>query len=283
MTPIVAVHGVGHHAPDHAPQDVVTARSRRWAEDLARGLALSPEHIDLTYAYYAHHLHADRPTAQGGGDEDAALDRLEREDPAAAALAADWAEALGLPQATAQGRLTVPLRHLAGMVAEHLSLDGRLTRAFVAALFRDVARYLGGAGAREAAREGVADAIAGRKARIVIAHSLGSVVTYEALHAHPEIEVDLLLTLGSPLALPHGVFHRLSPAPEDGIGRRPPGVRRWVNISDHGDPVAVPRPLTRRFPEVDRDLTESIALFDFHTAARYLRSAAVAAAVREHL
>ncbi|MEU4587753.1 hypothetical protein AB0F92_37830 [Kitasatospora aureofaciens] len=283
MTPIVAVHGVGHHAPAHSPQDIVAARSRRWSEDLAQGLGLAPEHLDLCYAYYADHLHASRPTAQGGTEDDAALDRLELDDPSAATLAADWAEALGLPRATAQGRLAVPLRHLAGMVAEHLSLDGRLTRAFIATLFRDVARYLGDPKARAAARETVAEAIRARRARIVIAHSLGSVVTYEALHAHPELEVDLLLTLGSPLALPHGVFHRLSPAPEDGTGRRPPGVRRWVNISDHGDPVAVPRPLSRRFPDVDEDLTESISLFDFHTAARYLRSAAVATAVRAHL
>ncbi|MFJ9844497.1 serine peptidase [Kitasatospora sp. NPDC101155] len=283
MTPIVAVHGVGHHAPAHSPESVVAARSRRWAEDLAQGLGLGPERLDLRYAYYAHHLHAGRPTAQGGADDDADLDRLERDDPTAAALAADWAEALGLPGATAQGRLAIPLRHFAGMVARHLSLDGRLTRAFIATLFRDVARYLGEPTAREAARETVAAAIGDRGARIVIAHSLGSVVTYEALHARPELEVDLLLTLGSPLALPHGVFHRLSPAPEDDVGRRPPGVRRWVNISDHGDPVAVPRPLTRRFPDVDEDLTESISLFDFHTAARYLRSAAVATAVRTHL
>jgi hypothetical protein len=37
--------------------------------------------------------------------------------------------------------------------------------------------------------------------RIVIGHSLGSIVAYEALCAHPEWKVDTLITLGSPLGI----------------------------------------------------------------------------------
>ena len=35
-----------------------------------------------------------------------------------------------------------------------------------------------------------------------MAHVLGTVVAYEALHAHPDLHVYLLVTLASPLALP---------------------------------------------------------------------------------
>ena len=35
-----------------------------------------------------------------------------------------------------------------------------------------------------------------------MAHFLGTAVAYEALHAHPDLHVYLLVTLGSPLALP---------------------------------------------------------------------------------
>ena len=35
-----------------------------------------------------------------------------------------------------------------------------------------------------------------------MAHFLGTVVAYEALHVHPDLHVYLLVTLGSPLALP---------------------------------------------------------------------------------
>ena len=56
----------------------------------------------------------------------------------------------------------------------------------------------------------------------VMAHSLGTVMAYEALHAHPGLHVYLLVTLGSPLALPRrrqGAFlkrasaHRRTVAP----------------------------------------------------------------------
>ncbi|MFJ4334526.1 MULTISPECIES: hypothetical protein [unclassified Streptomyces] len=283
MTAIVAVHGVGHFAPGHSPADVVDARSATWSRQIATGLGVTPEQVPLTYAYYAHHLHRNRPVAQGADP----LEQLEHEQPEAADEIARWAESLDqaldlrLPPVTAQGRLAVPLRQLVSVIAERLSLDGRLTRAFIAMFFRDVALYLKHPEdpARIAARDEVAAAIAATGARVVIAHSLGSVVTYEALHAHPELDVELLLTLGSPLALPHGVFDRLSPTPAHGTGQRPAGVQRWVNLCDHGDIVAIPRPLKQRFPTVDLDLTDSIAPFDFHSAAPYLRSAAVAASI----
>ena len=78
---------------------------------------------------------------------------------------------------------------------------------------------------------------------VVIAHSLGSVVTYETLWAHPQQRVDLLITLGSPLAMPDVIFDKLHPVPEHRKGQRPPGVRRWINIAEPGDVIAIPRPL----------------------------------------
>src|SRR5215472_3028985 len=153
---------------------------------------------------------------------------------------------------------------------------------FVAYCFREVARYLAAddAPARARTRDHVAATIADRRARVVIAHSLGTVVAYEALHAHPGLQVDLLVTLGSPLALPGAVFDRLHPPPSSGIGQRPANVRRWVNISDHSDPIAILRPITKWFPSVDLDLTENVGLFDFHRASRYLACASLAATLQ---
>ncbi|MFE7812345.1 hypothetical protein ACFU5P_10295 [Streptomyces sp. NPDC057433] len=279
MSLIVGVHGVGNHVRGRAPEDVAAQRAGVWARNLAAGLGRPLAESEVAFAYYGHHLSRGLPVAQG--PDDGALEHLT---PHEAALAAHWLEALDLPRATAQGRLAMPLRHAVEMVAKRFSLDGRLTRAFVALCFREVAAYLSApdAPARLAAREEVAAVIAERRPRVVIAHSLGTVVTYEALHAHPELTVDLLITLGSPLALPHGVFHRLRPAPAE-RGVRPAGVARWVNVSDHGDPVAVLRPLASYFDGVDLDLEESVRLFDFHRAAGYLRSPAVAAALEPHL
>ncbi len=279
MTAIVGVHGVGNYIPGQPADAVAARRSADWATSIAAGLGTRPDALDLSVAYYAPLLHTGQPVAQAAaGDPDRALDTL---DPETQALAASWIQALDLPQVTVQGRLAVPLRHAVAAAADRFSLDGRLTKLFVAVCFPEVARYMAAddAPARAQARDQVAATIASRQARIVIAHSLGTVVAYEALHAHPDLQVDLLVTLGSPLALPDAIFPRLQPRPA-AIGACPANVRRWVNISDYGDPVAILRPFKTYFPGVDLDLTESVGLFDFHRAARYLACASLAATLQ---
>lgn len=280
MTAIVGVHGVGNYLSGQPAGQVAARRSADWAASVATGLGIQPDALDMTVAYYAPYLHAGVPAAQAGAlDPDRALDTL---DPDTGALARSWIQALDLPEVSAQGRLTVPLRHAVTAAADRFSLDGRLTKLFVAVCFPEVARYLAAddSPARAESREHVAATIAEHRARVVIAHSLGTVIAYEALHAHPELEVDLLVTLGSPLALPDAVFHRLQPRPSSGTGQRPANVSRWVNISDNGDPVAILRPFKTYFPDVTLDLTESVGLFDFHRAARYLACASLAATLQ---
>jgi hypothetical protein len=280
MTAIVGVHGVGNYVPGQSAEAVAARRSADWAASVAAGLGTPPGSLDLTVAYYAPFLHSGGSTAQAAAvDPDRALGTL---DPETEALARCWIEALDLPDVTVQGRLAVPLRHAVTAAADRFSLNARLTKLFVAVCFPEVARYLAAddAPARAQARDLVAATIADRRARVVIAHSLGTVVAYEALHAHPDLEVDLLVTLGSPLALPGAVFNRLLPRPGAGTGQCPPSVKRWVNISDDGDPIAILRPFKTYFPGVDLDLTESVGLFDFHRSARYLACASLAATLQ---
>ncbi|MFE2158956.1 serine peptidase [Streptomyces lydicus] len=205
-------------------------------------------------------------------------------------LMAAWLEQLGAPRPVTQGALTLPLRHTATWVAEKFSLNGRLTQLFIRLFFREVAAYLrtDDSPARLAAREEVAMRIARHRPRVVIAHSLGTVIAYEALHAHPELRVELFLSLGSPLALPRAVFDRLLPRPVGDpparLGARPDGVARWVNIADPGDPVAIPPHLARSFTGIALDLTDSVhATFGFHHAKNYLSCAATAATLGPYL
>lgn len=89
--------------------------------------------------------------------------------------------------------------------------------------------------------------------------------------ARPDLKIDLLVTLGSPLALPQAILPRLRPTPADGRGARPPGVARWVNLADPGDIVAVPKGgISRTFEGVDTDEHTVIGAFDFHLAKNYL-------------
>src|SRR6266536_4525637 len=113
---------------------------------------------------------------------------------------------------------------------------------FVTRFFREVPAYLGDGARRAAARDRVASTIAEHAPQVVLAHSLGSVVAYEALWAHPELPVDLLVTLGSPLGMPDVVFDRLEPTP-----RGPVKLTWFVVGSTDRDASARPRGL-RRLP-----------------------------------
>ncbi|MEV6551489.1 hypothetical protein AB0M57_22635 [Streptomyces sp. NPDC051597] len=265
---IVGVHGVGNLRPGLTPQQAAHVLAGIWTRALghSHGVGQRVPLPALSMAYYADLLQ--RPGRQGeGGFAD--LDPLELE------LVRAWLSAVGLPEGAPAGRATAPLRQALAWVAKSRGLGRPATEWFVATFFREVAAYLRhpDGPARTAARNRTAEMITTYKPRVVIAHSLGSVVAYEALWAHPQLKVELLVTLGSPLALPHAVFQRLQPQPVSLRGRRPPGVARWVNIADPGDLVALPpQGIERQFDGVDAQepLEEAIHAFDFHKAANYL-------------
>ncbi|MFC1436168.1 serine peptidase [Streptacidiphilus sp. N1-3] len=279
---IVGVHGV-RNLDRHQPAETVSISSgQTWARHLATGLGVAESLFDVDFAYYAPLLHTG-PIEQGPGDED------ELDDPLAQQMMASWLEALQAPQPISQGALTLPLRYGASWAAEKFSLDGQITKLFIRAFFREVATYLRDDDnpARQAARETVAARIAAHRPRVVIAHSLGSIVAYETLHHHPELTVELLITLGSPLALPHAVFDRLQPRPDGDelhrAGIRPKNVTRWINIADPGDLVAIPPQLSRAFKGIVIDHTDTVHAFRFHDATNYLSCAATAATLAPYL
>lgn len=255
--PVVGVHGVGNHRPSSTPEQAREQLSAVWRRALARRFAAP---VDLHVAYYADHL---TPNDRHGVDDELP--------PEARELLALWLREFDVPAALAHGNATRPVRQTLGWIAERRGLAPRLVELFVATFFREVARYLRTDHARAASRDAVAATIRTHRPSVVLAHSLGSVVAYETLWHHPDLDVDLLVTLGSPLALPHAVFHRLDPAPIGDLGGRPPNVRRWVNIADPGDLVAIPSGgVARRFTDVAADHTSAIHAFDFHLVANYL-------------
>ncbi len=120
---------------------------------------------------------------------------------------------------------------------------------------RQVRLYLADSAIRTAVQERVA-AMADDDTRMLVAHSLGAVVAYEALCAHPEWPVRALVTLGAPLGIRNLIFDRLQPPP--GLsggslaGRWPGGATSWVNVADEGDVVALVKDLRPLFgPQVE--------------------------------
>ncbi|WP_188941315.1 alpha/beta fold hydrolase [Nakamurella endophytica] len=112
---------------------------------------------------------------------------------------------------------------------------------------------------------------------VVVAHSLGSVVTLEVLATHPELRVDTLVTVGSPLSM------RLLNGRLPAAARRtvPPQLRRWVNVYDPADPVAGAGALGRLWPGVhDFEVSNGD---DPHSSQRYLAKRATGRAVAQSL
>jgi hypothetical protein len=92
--------------------------------------------------------------------------------------------------------------------------------------------------------------------RVVVAHSLGTVIAYEALHRIAGPRNLTLVTLGSPLGTPNLIFDRLRPAPRAGRGAWPSRVGAWTNIADRADIVALVKTLANRFPGDLADLAD---------------------------
>lgn len=71
---------------------------------------------------------------------------------------------------------------------------------------------------------------------VIIGHSLGGVITYDLLsHFRPDIQVDLLVTVGSQVSHFQEINLFKDPVPPAGLSPRPANVRHWINIFDSVD------------------------------------------------
>jgi hypothetical protein len=121
--------------------------------------------------------------------------------------------------------------------------------------------------------------------KVLIGHSLGAVVAFDALHLH-EHNVELIVTLGSPLGL-RTIRERLvsrdwpTKANSDENGQ-PLRVARWLDVRDPGDPVACAGPWIRQlWPEIDCRQVDNEG--DPHAGVRYLTKKVVGATILDVL
>jgi len=97
---------------------------------------------------------------------------------------------------------------------------------------------------------------------LVIGHSMGSIIAYDALWelSHIEHRKDKLdfLSIGSPLGM-NFVQHRLQGGNEQGKRRYPGIIRRWINVASVGDITALDRHFRDDFePMLQLGMIESI-------------------------
>ena len=106
-----------------------------------------------------------------------------------------------------------------------------------------VGRYLDSPELRDAVAHRVLPSVLiAPRPRVVIAHSLGSIVALDLL-LDPRVRIDLLITIGSPLGheAVHGEMPVANAFPYDRVGG-------WLNVVHLLDPVPLGRGLHPRFP-----------------------------------
>ena len=266
MADIVLVHGIAQEQLG-APQ-----LEQRWLPALAGGLQAAqrpdladrlwppssdPDRITAKMAFYGD-LFLD-PGSMGGGDSDpAAGDNSDL----AAALAEEWlrhgAERPNPERTAAATQLSYlhpeghedqgPVREAQRAALNALTklrwfapLGMAFAGRFVNKTLTQVTTYLTDGQIRDEIQARVA-ALITPDTKVILGHSLGSVVAYEAAQnlTHP---VPLLLTIGSPLGLRSIVIDKVRPQPPG----YPPHIRRWVNIADRTDLVAAEPDLRPQF------------------------------------
>jgi hypothetical protein len=256
VTVIVGVHGIGKYnyylEAGRSAAGAAEAMRLKWDRYLRTALGSEAGTYFSEIAYFSHHLHDGKAAPPSPAAMEAPAQRV----------LVEWAKNLGMGE-----HLTGALKSFTGWLLTRL--DDR-SAAFAQLFAPEVAAYLTDRGKREKCREVVAATIRKNRPKVVIAHSLGSVVAYETLWSFPDLRIDLLITLGSPLGMRNVVFEHLLPAPVNGRGERPPGVRRWVNIADKDDIAAIPPDLGGCFAGVDVEELVNLDWIDFHTAEKYL-------------
>jgi hypothetical protein len=253
MPRIVAVHGIGQQV--RGPEILRQA----WVPALRDGISIAggqrPTESDVDVVFYGDLF---RPSGRKGpGDAQYepqdVEDGFERE-----LLEAWWGEAAATDVSVAgpgdQTKLRTPRTVQRALNALSYSrFFAGMAERLVIGLIKQVHLYLTDDDVRVRVQGRVADVL-DQDTRVLVGHSLGSVVAYEALCARPGAGI-VLVTLGSPLGIRNLVFDRLRPPPVEGRGEFPSGALSWTNVADSGDVVAMVKQLHPLFGERVRDVT----------------------------
>ena len=249
MAKVLLVHGAFHEL--WGPNEIKT----RWLPALRDGLwhhGVTVDESDVTAAFYGDLF---RPDPEVDGTETAAVARQAGAD-ALADRIPGGAEALPAIEEAMGKVMLARIEYLAGKLATDPGIE-------TAAIGRVVDRI-------EPDTE------------IVVAHSLGTLVSFAALRRNPDLRVPLLVTLGSPLGASF-VQGRIADDVVDGIAPWPGRLERWVNVAAVGDMACVqPRLSTLWGPRVEDHLIDNG--HRAHDVEPYLNArvtgAAIAAALR---
>jgi pimeloyl-ACP methyl ester carboxylesterase len=122
---------------------------------------------------------------------------------------------------------------------------------------------------RESLKAVLREAHAANRPILLVAHSMGSVIAFEALwqmsrSEREAMQIDLLLTMGSPLGQ-RFIQKRIKGHDAIGSARYPNNIRRWINLTAVGDLTAIDPALKNDFGAMLEDgLVEGIDDREIH-------------------
>lgn len=277
MVKIVGVHGIAQQyqsGPERTQQWLLALRGGLEAGGF-RGVADTLTERDLRVAFYGDLFRPPGRMAHYGPPyTEADLGTAEVELLAALYKEAVLMEpALGVP-AGAMGTDRPPRQVMLDRLLRSRTFTGMAKRLLIGDL-KQVTAYL----ENQSLRREVLDRLAAEvtmDVRILIGHSLGSVIAYEFCCQRQQASVELLVTLGSPLGMPGLVFDRLNPPPVGGVGAWPGQVLQWLNVADRNDIVALRKKLEPHFGQSLGAASVTDRMVDNgdrpHDACRYLNS-----------
>ncbi|MFC7941189.1 hypothetical protein ACFU2J_33850 [Streptomyces sp. NPDC057387] len=246
MTRVVFVHGIAQETKGEE------SLLGEWYPALCDGLALAGAvpigRTEVSMAFWGHVFRPAGHRALGLPP----LDAFDVEQGLEEELLLGWWEAAAAAERRVPGpeepaRLRTPrLVQRALNALSHSAFFAGLGESLMVHAARQVRRYFTESDVRSAVQDEFAKRVTDRT-EVVVAHSLGSVVAYEALCAHPGWRDLTLVTLGSPLGVRKLVFDRLVPPPAGGAARWPVPVKAWTNVADAGDAVALVKELAPAF------------------------------------
>ncbi len=252
---VVYIHGIGNKPPAEILR-------RQWDNALfGRGMG---ERTRMAYWVNRERYPTPEPGGPADRDEGPMLNRAEARvlgalglDPAerdlgvlADQLAETAAERQMLEQVLDELEQSAPASGTPGARGVGDVINRVLLKMISAALLQDVHDFFFEKNRREAMKRSLLERLqSGGGPFVIVAHSQGSMIAYDVLRELPpgQCDVALFVTVGSPLGLPavRSMFKRWSRKKKLEF---PACVRRWVNVADHLDPVAL-----------DHDLSDDIA------------------------
>ncbi|EWM12647.1 hypothetical protein [Kutzneria sp. 744] len=268
MADIVAIHGIFMHRSSRREMH------DSWLAKISEGLrdTRSPhaESVTLECAFYGHEYN----------DGKAGPERNYRPEEIAPGFETELIISIGAEIKDDYGDregdklyLPGPLQKALAKIQRSRLFEGR--DSVLISFVKQVDRYLNDPAFRALVQDEVGAAMT-EHPRLVIGHSLGSVVAYDWLQRNVLPNRPVLLTLGSPLGL-ESVRRRLH-QPAD-RSRWPDGARSWTNIAAGHDAVAMVKELAPLYhPDVD-DVPCTNPRATAHHATSYLSNVRVSRSI----